>query len=58
MRLKWYFCNKPTPNVREKPPFKPFTGYPNLEAFLNELEEEISEIVDSKLGYSTFPKQE
>ena len=56
--MKWYFCNKPTPNVREKPPFKPFTGYPNLEAFLNELEEEISEIVDSKLGYSTFPKQE
>ena len=57
MRLKWYFCNKRTPNVSEKPSFKRFTRYPNLEAFLSELEEEISEIVDSKLGYSAFTKQ-
>ena len=34
------------------------TGHPNLEGFLSELEIEIFEIVDSKLGYSNFSKEE
>ena len=64
MRLKWYFRNDPTPNFSEKLSFIPKsswkspTGYPNLEVFLSELEEEIFEIIDSKLGYSIFSQEE
>ena len=38
--------------------WKSTTGHPNLEVFLSELEIEIFEIVDSKLGYSNFSKEE
>ena len=64
MRLKWYFRNDPTPDFSEKPSFtpksswKPPTGHPNLEVFLSELEKQIFKIVDSKLGYSNFSKEE
>ena len=64
MRLKWYFRNDPTPDFSEKPSFtpksswKPPTGHPNLEVFLSELEKQIFRIVDSKLGYSNFSKEE
>ena len=60
-RLKWYFCNYPTPDFSEKPSFmsswKPPTGHPNLEVFLSELEKQIFKIVDLKLGYSNFSKE-
>ena len=64
MHLKWYICNDPTPNFSEKPSFtpksswKPTTGHPNLGVFLSELEKQIFKIVDSKLGYSNFSKEE
>ena len=64
MRLKWYFCNDPTPDFCEKPSFTPKsswkhpTGRSNLEVFLSELEKQIFKIVDSKLGYSIFSKEE
>ena len=62
--MKWYFRNDLTPDFSEKPSFtlklswKPSTGHPNLEVFLSELEKEIFKIVDSKLGYSSFSKEE
>ena len=34
------------------------TSYPNLEVFLSELEKQIFKIVDSKLGYTNFSKEE
>ena len=52
MRLKWYFCNDPTPDFCEKPSFTPKsswkhpTGRSNLEVFLSELEKQIFKIVD------------
>ena len=64
MRLKWYFRNDPTPDFSEKPSFtpksswKPPTGHPNIKVFLSELEQQIFKIVDSKLGYSNFSKEE
>ena len=64
MRLKWYFRNDPTPDFSEKPSFtpksswKPPTRHPNHEVFLSELEKQIFKIVDSKLGYSNFSKEE
>ena len=64
MRFKWYFRNDSTPDFREKPSctpklsWKPLTGHPNLEVFLSELEQQIFKIVDSKLGYSNFSKEE
>ena len=64
MRLKGYFRNDPTPDFSEKPSFtpksswKPPTGHPNLEVFLSELEKQIIKIVDLKLGYSNFSKEE
>ena len=64
MRLKWYFRSDPTPDFSEKPSFtpksswKPPTGHPNLKVFLSELEKQIFKIVDSKLSYSNFSKEE
>ena len=64
MRFKWYFRNDPTRDFSEKLSFtpksssKPPTGHPNLEVFLSELEKQIFKIVDSKLGYSNFSKEE
>ena len=64
MRFKWYFRNDPTPDFSEKPSFtpksswKPPTGHPNLDVFLSELEKQIFKIVDSKLDYSNFSKEE
>ena len=58
------FRNDPTPNFSEKPSFalkslwKPPTGPLNLEVFLSELERQIIQIADSKLGYSNFTKKE
>ena len=64
MRLKWYFRNDPTPDFSEKPSFtfksswKTPTRHPNHEVFLSELEKQIFKIVDSKLGYFNFSKEE
>ena len=64
MRFKWYFRNDPTPDFSEKSSFtpksswKPPTGHPNLDVFLSELEKQIFKIVDSKLGYFNFSKEE
>ena len=62
MRLKWYFCNDPTPNFGEKPSFtpksswKPPTGHPNLEVFLSELEKKNFKTVDSNSRLFQFLK--
>ena len=51
-------------NSSEKPSFTPKsswkapTGHPNLEVLLSQLEKETFQIVDSKLGYSNFSKEE
>ena len=64
MRLKLYFRNESTPDFSEKPSFKPEsswiapTGHRNLEVSLSELEKQAFKIVDSKLGYSNFSKEE
>ena len=64
MHSKWYFQNDPIHDFSEKPSFtpksswKPPKGQPNLEVFLSDLEKQISRIVDSKLGYSNFSKEE
>ena len=46
------------PSSSTKLSWKSPTGHPNLEVFLSELEIEIFEKVDSKLGYSNFSKEE
>ena len=38
--------------------WKPLTGHPNLEVFLRELEKQIFKIVDLKVGFSNFSKEE
>ena len=64
MRLKWHFCNEPTPYFLKKPVFapkstwKPPKGHPNLEVFLSQIEKELFEWVGTSLGYSNFSKEE
>ena len=64
MHLKWYFRNDPTSDFSEKLSFTPIsswklpTGDPNLGVFLSELEKQMFKIIDSKLGYSSFSKEE
>ena len=64
MRLKWHFCNKPTPYFKETPVFatkstcKPPKGQPNLEVILSQIEKELFQLAETSLGYSNFSKEE
>ena len=46
------------PAFRFKSSWNPPRGRPNLEVFLSEVEKERFTVVESKLGYSNFSKEE
>ena len=64
MRLKWHFCNKPTPEFsttsafNPKSTWKPPKGGPSLKLFLGQVEKDLLEISKAPLGYSNFSKKE
>ena len=64
MRTKWYFRNEPTSEFSETPAFspestwKPPMSHPNVEVFLNQIEQEIFKEVQSPLGYLNLFKEE
>ena len=61
---KWHFRNEPSESFSKKPAFfpksiwKPPEGYPNLEVFLSQIENEIFKTVETLLGYSNLSKEE
>ena len=63
VRLKWHFCNEPTPYFKEtsvfapKSTWRPPKGHPNLEGFLNQIKKELFELAETSLGYSNFSKE-
>ena len=64
MRSKWFFRNEPTPQFSEIPAFspkfswKPLKGHPNLEVFLNRLENEIFKMAFDNLKRRNTSKEE
>ena len=64
MRPKLYFSDKPTPFFSEQPSFSsksfwsPPVGYPNLEVFLSQIEQELFRIPDKSRTYSNLTKEE
>ena len=64
MRIKWHFRNEPSDNFSEKPAFshksswKPPLGHPNLEVFLSQVENELSEITKEQTRNSNLSQEE
>ena len=64
MRIKWYFRNEISEDFSEVPAFspksswKPPQGYPNLEVYLSQVENELFSIVDEPIRYFKISKEE
>ena len=64
MRIKWNFRNETSQNFSEtlafrvKTSWKPLKGHPDLEVFLNKIEEELFRIIETPLSYFNLTKEE